>query len=78
MHIRAILILSILGLLITTRFRVCRTVHTEMNKAKGIDVNFVGINMDELWPFPETISKADPYVGELELKLTSNQENISL
>ncbi|MEQ9008952.1 MAG: hypothetical protein RLP12_13775 [Ekhidna sp.] len=50
----------------------------EMYEAKGIEVNYSVIDLDEFWPFPETISKADPYIGELEKKLAKNNEEISL
>jgi hypothetical protein len=50
----------------------------EMNDVKGVEINYSAINLDEFWPFPETISKADPYVGELEQKLSTRNEEISL
>ncbi|MEQ8906129.1 hypothetical protein [Ekhidna sp.] len=78
MNIRFILVLSIFGLLIASRFRLYRAAHMEMYEAKGIEVNYSVIDLDEFWPFPETISKADPYIGELEKKLAKNNEEISL
>lgn len=78
MSIRVILVLSVFGLLIALRFKMYRTAHMEMNDLKGIEINYAAINLDEFWPFPETISKADPYVGELEQKLSTRNEEISL
>lgn len=38
--------------------------------------NFISkVNLNEFWPFPDTMSKVDPYLFELEIQLTSEQND---
>lgn len=48
-----------------------RSPQHEMRKIKEVQVEKAKINLDEFWPFPQTISVADPYVLELENELTN-------
>ncbi|MEP1032711.1 hypothetical protein [Ekhidna sp.] len=46
--------------------RSSREVMRQLTEAQIVEPE---LNLDEYWPFPETISDADPYLYELEKKL---------
>ncbi|MEO9481873.1 MAG: hypothetical protein ABJG47_00415 [Ekhidna sp.] len=67
--------ISLVLLLAGAKARTNRTPQAEMNAIKGVKTNVSKVNLNECWPFPKTISEADPFVLELEKELMTMRKD---
>ncbi|WP_436517287.1 hypothetical protein [Ekhidna sp. To15] len=62
-------IASMMMFVIGKKATISRSPQMEMKKIKEARIIAQKVDLNEYWPFPETLSEGDPFVIELEEKL---------
>ena len=64
-------VVPIAMLFIGHKATISRSAHAEMHQFKEAKHISPKVNLDEYWPFSETLSEVDPFVYELEIQLSN-------
>lgn len=69
MNVKYFWLVPILSLLIGGKAYLSRSANQELEKIKASQVQTSKVNLDEYWPFPKAISRANPSLFEIEQQL---------